>query len=93
MPKQNKYNSETAKQFLLRYGYEVKDPHYVYHNLTEKINLRDIYNEKDVRLSMGQVERQVYKAATKRPEFNNPNDIMNIDYQPGRVQLSHNERK
>ena len=96
MPKSKKYTTKKAKRFLLNYGYIVPD-NFTYETLNERINgLYDVYNDKKVNLSIAQIERQVYKATNKRPKNKDPEGIerlMNIDFQPGRIQIDHDERQ
>lgn len=90
-----KYTTDEAKEFLKQYGYTAPE-NFEFKNMNQKIRLYDVYNEQKVSLSMKQVEYYATKAATKRPKYTKPeqlNDIMNIDYQPGKIALSHDERK
>ena len=96
MVKGKKYTTQQARKFLEEHGYIIKQPNYEYQNLNKRIHLYDSYNDKDVRLSMSQIEYQVYRASSKRPKVNNPelvNDIMNVGFQPGRIALTHDERQ
>ena len=94
--KATKYTTDKAKRFLSEYGYTVPED-FEYHNKTEKIKgLIDVYTGKKVNLSISQIEYRTFKATNKRPKYTKPdelNDVMNIDFQPGRIQLSHDDRK
>ena len=91
-----RYTTESAKQFLEEYGYLPPD-NFEYHSKNEKINgLIDTYTGQKVNLSISQIEYRTFKATNRRPKYTKPNelnDLMNIDFQPGRIQLSHKERQ
>ena len=95
MPRTKKYTTDEAKKFLNEYGYTTPD-NFEFKNMNKKMRLYDVYNEHQVSLSMKQVEYYVNQAPTKRPLYTKPeimNDIMNIGYQPGRIQLSQDDRQ
>ena len=75
-----KFDTNSAREFFASYGYEVRDPTFKYTNMRAKIPLYDTYNEKNVNLSLSQVDRQAFKAATKRPKY--INNIMDVGFQP-----------
>ena len=93
MPKP-RFNTNSAKAYLLKYGYTVPD-NYNYTNMNNKIRLYDLANERFVHLSLKQVVYRTEEATTRRPEFdsNGIERLMNIDFQPGRVAIDENTRR
>jgi len=63
MPRRRYYTTTTAKDFLLRYGYDVPND-FAYNNLNEKVRLYDLVNEQYVNLSINQVEYRVRVRST-----------------------------
>ena len=86
MPRHTSYTTQSAKDFLLKYGYTTPN-NYHYTNMNSKIRLYDLVNERYVNLSINQVKYRTHRATTKRPEFDSEglNRIMNIDFQPGNI--------
>ena len=93
MPRAGKYTDKTAPQFLEEYGYTVPENfHYV--NMRTRMKLNDLYTWRPVVLTMSQIAGRVRRGTRPRyikPE--NANDIMNIGTQPGRIALTHEERR
>ena len=89
-----KFNTESAKAHLLKYGYTTPD-NYNYTNMNNKIRLYDLANERFVNLSLKQVIYRTEQAPTRRPEFdsNGIERLMNIDFQPGRVAIDEDTRR
>ena len=94
MPRKASYNTESAKAYLFKIGYEVPND-FKYINKNTKIKLYDLVNEKYISLSMNQIEYRTKCAITKRPEFKpiELNNILDIDFQPGRVAIDKATRR
>ena len=89
-----RFNTNSAKAYLLRYGYTTPD-NYNYTNMNSKIRLYDLANERYVNLSLKQVIYRTEEATSRRPEYDSfgVERLMNIDYQPGRIALDENTRR
>ncbi|MBP5408244.1 MAG: hypothetical protein J6Y42_03815, partial [Bacilli bacterium] len=94
MGPKTRFNTQSAKDYMLKYGYTVSDKFH-YTNMLDKIRMYDVINEKYVNQSMKTLIYHTEQATNKRPEFDTEGlqRIMNIDYQPGRIQLDSETRK
>jgi len=89
-----RFNTQSAKDYLLKYGYTVNDKFH-YTNMIDKIRVYDLANEKYLNLSMKQIIYRTEQASVKRPEYDTftLQRLMNIDFQPGRIQLDKQTRQ
>ena len=93
MPR-HRFNNQTAKDYLLRYGYTM-DPNFTYTNMNTRFRVYDLINERYQNYSMRQILYRTERATTRGPGFDSEglNHICNIDFQPGHSSLDKQTRQ